>query len=278
MSEGADGGVVDGASLEGVSATSLWTLRNRAVEAMRTDGVLDDPLAVGLYQRISYDYGKFGKPSQSHALRALAFDEVIRDYAREHPRATVVALGEGLQTSYWRIADPDLTWVSVDLPEVMEVRRRLLPEEPGITPLAMSALDRAWMDRVDEDAASDGIIITAEGLLMYLPEADSRALIADCAARFPGGAMVFDSIPPSYRDRTLDGLHLTERYQVPPMPFSLTVSQAARLAEEVPHVSAVRDVMVPRGRGPWANRVLRKLSDAPFIRDSRPAITVLSFG
>lgn len=267
--------MLDGTSLDGVAVTSLWTLRNRAIESMRTDGVLDDPLAVQLYQRISYDYGRFGKPSQSHALRAQAFDDVIRDYAREHPKATVVALGEGLETSYWRIADPELTWLSVDLPPVMEVRRRLLPDEPRITPLAMSALDHAWMDRVD---ASNGVVITAEGLLMYLPEDDARALIADCAARFPGGVMVFDSIPPWYRDRTLEGLHLTERYTTPPMPFALTVTEAAGLADEIPHVVEVRDVMVPSGRGPWRSRILRRLSRASFIRDSRPAITRLTFG
>jgi O-methyltransferase involved in polyketide biosynthesis len=40
---------VDGAILAGVSATTLWTLRNRAAEAKRTDGVFDDPWAVKFF-------------------------------------------------------------------------------------------------------------------------------------------------------------------------------------------------------------------------------------
>ena len=41
-----------------------------------------------------------------------------------------------------------------------------------------------------------GVFITAEGLLMYLQPDDALRLIAECAARFPGGQMMFD-LPPA---------------------------------------------------------------------------------
>ena len=59
---------IDGNILDGVSATTLWTLHNRGSEAKRSDGVIRDPWAVTLFDAISYDYLKFGKPNQSHAL------------------------------------------------------------------------------------------------------------------------------------------------------------------------------------------------------------------
>ena len=65
---------IDGNTLDGVSATTLWTLHNRGTEAKRSDGVIRDPWAVTLFDAISYDYRKFGKPNQSHGLRAVAFD------------------------------------------------------------------------------------------------------------------------------------------------------------------------------------------------------------
>ncbi|MCZ4583614.1 class I SAM-dependent methyltransferase [Rhodococcus opacus] len=157
---------VDATTLTGVPATMMWTLRNRAVEASRPDGTLVDPLAVTLYETLDYPYENFGKPSQSHALRARAFDDEIRAFLADHPGGTVVALGEGLQTSYWRIGDPDVRWVSIDLPEVVALRRQLLPDEPNVTTLAVSALDRSWMDHVDTGRA---VFVSAEGLLMYLP-------------------------------------------------------------------------------------------------------------
>ena len=128
--------VISGDTLEGVSATTLWTLHNRGTEAKRSDGVIRDPWAVTLFDSISYDYLKFGKPNQSHGLRAAAFDAVMQEYLTAHPKASVVALAEGLQTSFWRldaagVAD-ELTWYSIDLPPVMALREQLLPRDDRI--------------------------------------------------------------------------------------------------------------------------------------------------
>jgi O-methyltransferase involved in polyketide biosynthesis len=72
--------VISGDTLQGVSATTLWTLHSRATEAKRSDGAIRDPWAITLYDTIDYDYLKFGKANQSHALRAVAFDDVTRGY------------------------------------------------------------------------------------------------------------------------------------------------------------------------------------------------------
>ncbi|HEX2283562.1 MAG TPA: class I SAM-dependent methyltransferase [Mycobacterium sp.] len=270
---------VDGNALEGVSATTLWTLHNRGTEAKRSDGVIRDPWAVTLFDAISYDYRKFGKPNQSHALRALAFDAAARDYLTTHPKASVVALAEGLQTSFWRldragVAD-ELTWYSVDLPPVMALREKLLPHDERIVPLAQSALDRSWMDRVD---SSHGVFITAEGLLMYLEPDDALALIRDCAARFPGGQMMFDSIPHWFSRRTLKGFKLSDRYIAPPMPFALTADEGLDLAGRVTGVRSAGDIPLPPGRGIWKLAAWAPLDRIGVVRRIRPSITLLEFG
>ena len=271
--------VIDGNILDGVSATTLWTLHNRATEAKRPGGVIEDPLAVRLFDAVGYDYLKFGRPNQSHALRAAAFDAVTADYLRAHPKASVVALAEGLQTSFWRLDAAGMldqaTWYSVDLPPVMALREQLLPHDHRIVNIAQSALDRGWMDRVD---ASDGVFITAEGLFIYLDPADVRALIADCAARFPGGQLMFDSIPPWLSRRTLAGWKLSKRYQAPPMPFGISVDDAVGLAGTIPGVRAAHDVPHVVGRG-----LFRLAAAAPFdqiarLRNNRPSMTLLEFG
>lgn len=266
--------------LDGVSATTLWTLHNRAGEAKRSDGVIRDPWAVTLFDAIDYDYRRFGRPNQSHGLRAVAFDNAGSRYLSAHPKASVVALAEGLQTSFWRLQrrgiGSEVTWYSVDLPPVMALRDALLPHDDRIVALAQSALDRSWMDRVD---ASEGVFITAEGLLMYLDPDEALSLIADCAKRFPGGQMMFDNIPQWLSRRTVQGkLKLSDRYVAPPMPFSLSADEAVALAGRIPGVRAAHDVPYPSGRGPFNLLFWPPLDRLAVHRRGRPSMTLLEFG
>jgi O-methyltransferase involved in polyketide biosynthesis len=269
--------MVDGNTLDGVSATTLWTLRNRAVEAKRPDGMIDDPWAVALFDTIAYDYDKFGPLNNFHPLRALTFDAAAGDYLRDHPKASVVALAEGLQTSFWRLDRTgvldEATWYSVDLAPVIALRRQLLPPDDRIVEIAQSALDRSWMDRVE---TSHGVFITAEGLLMYLDPDDVHALIADCAQRFPGGRFMFDAIPHWFSRRTLKGWRMSNRCIAPPMPFGLSADEAVRLAGDIPGVRTARDVSQLAGAG---GGVLWQAADRiGALRRRRTSITLLEFG
>ncbi len=165
---------ISGEALEGVSATTLWTLRNRATEAKRVNALIDDPWAVKLFDSISYDYGKFGKPSPVHALRARAFDNAACEYLTAHPKASVVALAEGLQTSLWRLdaagVAAELTWYSSDLPPVMALRKKLLPNDPRVVeccPSLRMQMTASPQMRTDfgrirvRDRRGDGLVVTS---------------------------------------------------------------------------------------------------------------------
>src|SRR5688500_10290250 len=90
--------------LSGVPETMLWPLYNRAAEARRADRRLEDPHAVRVADAIAYDYRRsFGKPDFSHALRALIIDGVLRDWLARNPGGQVAALGEGLETQFYRV-------------------------------------------------------------------------------------------------------------------------------------------------------------------------------
>lgn len=253
--------------LTGVPETTLWTLHNRATEARRPDTDLHDPWAVAALEAITYPYAeRFGAPSQSHALRARCFDAALRAFLAEHPGATVVALGEGLQTTYWRLGEPDVDWISVDLPEVLALREQLLPAAPRVRAVALSALDRGWMDWV----GTGPTVVTAEGLLMYFTREDALGLLADCAARFPGGQILFDTIPPWFSRRTRSGLDLTPAYRAPAMPFGITVPDVLALPRHVPGLAGVDDLALPAGRGLWCAPVMRTVTRLPLLGSHRP--------
>jgi O-methyltransferase involved in polyketide biosynthesis len=273
-------------SLTGVSETALLTLQVRANEARRPDSIIDDPMAIKLVDSIEFDFAKFGHANrQDIALRALAFDDATRKYLVDHPSATVVALAEGLQTSFHRIAagNPGATggvsdqfrWLTVDLPPIIEVREKLLPPSDQVTVCAQSALEFGWMDQVDTE---NGVFITAEGLLMYLEPTDAMALITECARRFPGGRMMFD-LPPAWFARwARRGMRTSFRYRVPPMPFSLSAAEAAKLVDIVPGIRTVHDVSYPPGRGRVLNSMMWAAQRIPLLDPVRPALTLLEFG
>ncbi|MHA0288582.1 class I SAM-dependent methyltransferase [Mycobacterium sp. C3-094] len=269
------------ADLTGVSETALMTLAVRAAEARRPDGIIDDPMAIHLMDSIHFDFAKFGfTRRQDMALRANLFDRYTRRYLRDHPKATVVALAEGLQTSFYRLdtagdVGHDFAWLSVDLPPMIELRLALLPPSDRITECAQSALDFSWMDRVDTD---DGVFITAEGLLMYLQPDEAMSIITECAARFPGGQMIFDLPPSGFAALARRGMRTSLRYRVPPMPFSLTVAEAADLVNTVPGVRAVHDLPAESARGRLLNALLWTWQRLPLLDPLRPLTTLLEFG
>jgi O-methyltransferase involved in polyketide biosynthesis len=271
----------DGTVLTGVSETALMTLQVRANEARRPDSIIDDPMAIQLVDSIDFEWAKFGfSRRQDMAVRARAFDTEARRYLNDHPKATVVALAEGLQTSFYRLdaagVGHEFHWLTVDLPPMIELRRKLLPQSDRVELCAQSALDFSWMDRVDD---TDGVFITAEGLLMYLQPEEALGLIAECAKRFPGGRMMFDLAPAWFAKGITSGmLRPTVRYRVPAMPFSLTPSQLANLVNEVPGIRAVHDMPLPLGRGKAFNAVLWTVQRLPLFDPVRPITALLEFG
>lgn len=263
--------------LSGVPETLLWNLYQRATEARRPDRVLDDPWAVELVDRIDYPFAEtFGSGGlgQWQALRASRFDLEVRRFLADTPGGTVVALGEGLETQFFRVDDGRVRWLTVELPETVAVRDQLLPPEPPRRrTLACSVLDESWMDAVQPGP----VLLSAQGLLMYVQPGEVHRLLEACADRFPGATMVLDGVPRWFSDRTLAGtMRTAEGYVTPPMPWALDRDERAWLAA-LPAVASVTELVPPRGRGivyggafPVLNRIpaLRRLgvTGLPILR------------
>lgn len=255
--------------LEGVPETLLWNLYHRAVEARRPGAVLHDPRAVELVDEIDYPFrDRFGGGAQAQwqALRARCFDDAVRAFLQVHPDGTVVALGEGLETQFWRVDNGRVRWVGVDLPETVDVRRRLLPDGPRQRSVARSALDPGWMDEVD---ASRGVLLTAQGLLMYLQPEAVAGLLAACAERFPGATLVFDAVPRWFSARTLRGEMQAAGYTSPPMPWALEPRDLAAVRAMHPGILEVRELTPARGRG-LLNGAVLPLLYRTVLRNLKP--------
>lgn len=259
--------------LGGVPETMLWTLHNRATEAMRPDAWLKDEHAVRIYRAIDYDYQRsFGKADGSHAVRSLVFDEAVRAWLARHPNGTVVELACGLETQFQRIDNGEVKWVCVDLPDAIAVRERFLPPSPRCRHLAKSALDLSWMDDVD---TTGPVFVSMQGLLMYFEEGDVKTLLAAIFARYTDCTVMFDTIPRWFSRKTLAGYMKTPHYKTPRMPWGINRDElksrfrAWGLPLAAYYEEPYRKFRIfPWGMAPW-------LAKLPFLGPRLPAIVRL---
>lgn len=101
------------------------------------------------------------------ALRSRRFDRYVFDFLLKYPHGTVINLGCGLDTRFYRIDNGSVIWYDVDLPEVIELRRRFMEENSRHSFIGESVLNPEWIACVKTGGP---YLIIAEGLFMYLTE------------------------------------------------------------------------------------------------------------
>lgn len=266
--------------LDAVPETLLWNLYHRAAEARRPDTVLRDPRAVELVERVDFPFERrFGPAApvlaQWQALRAACFDGEVRRFLTRHPGGTVVALGEGLETGFWRVDQGTVRWVCVDLPETIALRRDLLPDDPRVRLVARSATDERWLEEVDTAAP---VLVTAQGLLMYLTRAEVHRLLATCAARIRAGGIVFDAVSPRMRDRSARAPAASAAAYRPPR-WTWAIDRAERRAiRAIPGLSDLETLRLPRGRGVAFRFLVPLVHAVPPLRNGLLSILRARFG
>lgn len=186
--------------LQNVNETLLLPLWGRAEEAKMKEPVLRDRKSAELVDRIDYDFSKFRSQFRQFqilalALRAREFDSIIRDFIQQHPRAAIVNIGAGLDTTFNRVNNGKIKWYNLDVPQVMRLRSALMPEsrEEGVIPKSM--FDPSFLD--DIERPTDGILFLLGGVLMYFDEEKVREFFSMVGRHFPNAEVVFDSIAPA---------------------------------------------------------------------------------
>ncbi|WP_082559876.1 MULTISPECIES: class I SAM-dependent methyltransferase [unclassified Lysobacter] len=180
--------------LQGSQLTLLITLYAKALDNRTAKPLLRDELADEVVRRIDYDFSRFqlnaGQIS-GLALRAKVLDDWAREWLAQHPDTIVLHLGCGLDTRVFRINPrSDLDWIDIDYPDVIQLRRELLPERYGsYRMLAMDVSDPDWLAPI---AGGRPALIISEGLFPYLSESAARALVQRVIDRFPRGQWLCD--------------------------------------------------------------------------------------
>jgi len=113
--------------LSGVPQTLLLPLLGRAQFSKKSYSPIQDDKAIELVNSLDFDFAKLLKTIGHFTgawwiARAWHFDQAAKAYLNLYPNATIVNLGAGLDTTFYRIDNKKLTWVDIDLPEVISLR------------------------------------------------------------------------------------------------------------------------------------------------------------
>ena len=188
-----------------IQETLVIPLYGRALCSRKFPQLFADQTAAELLEQIDYDFSAleqrsggllqtFGALEVAMRQSDLAFE--VREYLRAHPRAAVVNLGCGLDSTGRACDNGQCRIYNIDLPDVMAVREALLPAGEREENLAADLNDLSWFDAIDAPT-EDGAVFFAAGVFYYFRTEQVRALCAAMAERFPGGRLVFDAAGPT---------------------------------------------------------------------------------
>ena len=188
-------------SISDVSSTMLITLYARAQESLSEDPIIKDPKAVEMIEIIKKEITGSDNPihrkilkgsynsklAVTMALRSRCFDQYVADFLSEYPGGTVINLGCGLDTRFYRIDNGTVIWYDIDLPEVIDLRKRFMEENSRHVFIGNSILSPEWIAKVKTGGP---YLFLAEGLIMYLTESAVRELFISIQRELGGAEIV----------------------------------------------------------------------------------------
>ncbi|PID52243.1 MAG: methyltransferase [Candidatus Moraniibacteriota bacterium] len=183
--------------LGNVPETLLIPLRARSNETKLENGIISDPKSVEIVQKIESNTKEKGEVSMSSqkgvAVRTEILDELTQKFLKKNPDGTVVNLGCGLDTRYYRLHNNQVRWFDLDVPEAIALRKNFFTPTEKYQFISKSVLDFSWNDVIPQDKP---ILFIAEGLLMYFTEAEVQSIFTNIAKQFPGSEMIFEAMSP----------------------------------------------------------------------------------
>jgi len=179
---------------EGVANTLFVPLVARIAVSKAFPEYFYDPKALELEPYLPEGSAKGASQYSNMASvsRYYNMDKMVSAFAAKHGTCNVVYLGAGLETAYDRLhgKNPGVNWYEVDLPEVIEARRKVFGQRVQEILIGGDMFRLEWAREVD---ASLPTLLVVSGVFQYFHEEEIIAFIRSCGEAFPMGEMIFDA-------------------------------------------------------------------------------------
>ena len=184
---------------DSVQETLIIPLYSRKICSSLYPNIYYDKTAVDLISQIDYDFSEVEKKSKSLIQRFGALEVAarqsdmiyeIKDYLKNHPYASIVNLGCGLDNTGRNCDNGKCKIYNLDFPDVIKLRNELLPPEDREENIACNLNDVEWFDKIDN---SNGVIFFASGVFYYFLNEEVKSLIIKMSSYFNDSVLVFDA-------------------------------------------------------------------------------------
>lgn len=184
---------------DSVQETLIIPLYSRKICSSLYPNIYYDKTAVDLINQIDYDFSEIENKSKSPMQRFGALEVAARqsdmtyeinDYLKNHPYASIVNLGCGLDNTGRNCDNGKCKIYNLDFPDVIKVRNELLPPEDREENIACNLNDTEWFDKIDK---SNGVIFFASGVFYYFLDEEVKSLIVKMSSYFNDSVLVFDA-------------------------------------------------------------------------------------
>lgn len=193
--------------LAGIARTLLLPLIGRAFYSNQQNPLIYDSEAIRFFNLFKNECASLLKYCKGFygviwIARAYYFETEIRLFIKKHPKAAIINLGVGLDTTFYRVDNGQINWIDIDLPEVIALRKQYLTPNNRIHDIACSILEKnSWVKQISNPDTAPCLFL-AGGFFFYFSEAEVKQILNEIIADFPDTTIIFDTISTKQLQKT----------------------------------------------------------------------------
>lgn len=191
--------------LSGVEDTLYIPLVARIFASEKFPNYFYDEKALSLKQYIPTNLIEKNASEYFHmasVCRQYVIDKKIIKFLEENENCNVIFLGAGLETAYNRINNKKANFYQVDLPNVIEIRNKILGNAENEKLISGDMFTLEWIKEIDTELPT---MIAVSGVYQYFNKEKIVEMVKKMKSLLPKGELVFDAT-------NTKGLKIANRY------------------------------------------------------------------
>lgn len=177
-----------------IQETLILPLWGRAVENQKTNPLLIDTTAKEIIDKIDYDFSIIEKnisyiSQLGWVARCIEIDSLIKEYIEKYKEATIVNIGCGFDKTFERIDNGKIKWYDLDLPDVINIRKKIIKKNERREYISNSFFDENWLNTI---SVKENVLFFAAGVFYYFTENKIKEFVQKIIENYPKCEIIFD--------------------------------------------------------------------------------------